>query len=81
AITEPGQQFRFEATDEDDVYRLYHPATKRYYGKLTANETQTAYVTDPANAGLVRIESSSNGWSALNNINHTGANAYIHLAG
>lgn len=81
AITEPGQQFRFEATDEDDVYRLYHPATKRYYGKLTANETQTAYVTDPANAGLFRIESSSNGWSALNNINHTGANAYIHLAG
>lgn len=81
AITDAAQQFSFVPADEADTYLLYHPATKRYYGRLGANETQTQFVSDAANAGIFRIESNSFGQSALNNVNHTGANAYIHLAG
>lgn len=80
-ITEARQQFRFVPTSEDGTYLLFNPATKTYFGILGANETVVPFVSDSTLAGLIRVESRHNGWSALNNINHTGSNAYIHLAG
>lgn len=80
-IEDATQHFQFVPTEEPDTYLLYHPASKRYYGRLGNNETQTPHVDDMASAGTFRIESNSYGWSTLYNVNHTGSNAYIHLAG
>ena len=81
SIEEAAQHFQFVATGEEGIYLLYHPQTQRYYGRLGNNETQTPYVEDAQEAGTFRIESNRNGRSTLCNVNHTGGNSYIHLAG
>lgn len=80
-IDNDARLFLFMPTEEDEVFLFYHPASQRYYGRLGANEKETAHTDSPQNAGTFRIESNRYGMSALNNLNHTGGNAYIHLAG
>lgn len=81
SIDDTDQHFRFVATGNEGEYYLYHPANDVYFGCLAANETQTAFVNGTANAGTFRLESNTYGLTAINNTNHTGSNAYIHLAG
>lgn len=75
------QHFSFVATENEGEYLLFHPESQLYYGILGNNETQTAPATASENAGIFRIESNTEGLSKFNNVNHTGSNAYIHLAG
>ncbi len=75
------QHFTFVATCNEGEYLLYHPESELYFGTLGANETQSTPVATTENAGIFRIESSVEGLSKFNNVNHTGANLYIHLAG
>ncbi|MCM1108106.1 MAG: GDSL-type esterase/lipase family protein [Clostridium sp.] len=80
-VDQASQHFMFIATDNESEYLLYHPESELYYGKLDANETVTAPVSDTDQAGIFRIESETTGRSKFNNLNHTGSNLYIHLAG
>lgn len=78
---EANQHFCFVPTANKGEYYLYHPESRLYYGILGANETQATPVSRQSQAGTFAINSSAEGLSALHNINHTGANWYIHLAG
>ncbi|MDE7377804.1 MAG: hypothetical protein K2N13_02460 [Paraprevotella sp.] len=80
-VEEENQHFTFVATENQDEYFLYHPASGLYFGCLGANETQSTPVGTTENAGIFRIESTTEGLSKFNNLNHTGGNLYIHLAG
>lgn len=66
---------------EEDTYYLYNPRMKRYFGRIGANETVATPVTNVASAGKFKVEIKGMGQCALNNVNHTGSNAYLHLAG
>ncbi|MCH5179144.1 MAG: exo-alpha-sialidase [Prevotellaceae bacterium] len=81
SVEAANQHFCFVPTGNEGEYYLYHPESQFYFGTLGANETQSTPVSTTANAGTFTISSSAEGLSALRNINHTGANWYIHLAG
>ena len=81
SVDNPNQLFSFVPATTEGQFYLYHPASKRYFGRLGANETQVSPVTTTDNAGIFVIESTAEGLSALRNINNTGGNQYIHLAG
>jgi len=81
-ISAAAQHFTFvPVPGADGTYYFYNPERELYFGKLGANETETAPVSTTDNAGTFRIESNTYGQSVLYNENHTGDNQCIHLAG
>lgn len=64
----------------ENEWYLQSAKNEAYFGKLGANETQAANVTEPSNAGTWIIKSNTNGKSTFFNSNKTGTNSYIHLA-
>lgn len=73
------QRFTFEEAG-DGVYYL-KTKSGSYYGRLGDNETQAALSDTKDNAGIFRIDTTTDGKAALYCTNKTGSNWYIHLAG
>ncbi|MBQ7877839.1 MAG: exo-alpha-sialidase [Bacteroidaceae bacterium] len=80
-LANPDQMFSFVPATDEDTYYLYNGNYSYYLGPLGANETQPAVVTDAGQAGIWRVESSSEGKSSLICTNKTGGNNGLHLAG
>lgn len=81
SVEDANQFFRFLPAENEGEFYLYHSKSKLYFGRLGNNEAQTVPVSTRESAGVFCIESSPEGLSALRNVNKTGSNQYIHLAG
>lgn len=78
--TELSQRFVFEDAGDGNFY-IKSKQLGTYFGKLGANETQVSPLATKDNAGIFRIETTTDGKAAFFCTNKTGGQSYIHLAG
>ncbi len=81
SLTNADQLFSFVPATDEDTYYLYNGNYSFYLAPLGANETQPAVTANASEAGIWRIESSTEGKSSLICTNKTGSNNGLHLAG